>query len=251
MDEPLLAAETDRLPIWRRIEAALRREILAGDLPPGARLPTERQIAERFAANRMTARRALAALQQEGLIRIRQGDGTFVTGDVVDYRLGERVRFTEILAASDLHPTRRLISVETKPADITVARLLGVDEGTELLFLLTVGEADGRPISCGRNFYEAGRFRGLDAVFRETLSYTAALNSFGIEDYRRQASEVIARMPDEEEARLLRQARTRPVLGVESLDVDMAGRPIRYSASCFAGDRVRFVIGESLRRPSG
>lgn len=251
MDE--LGEDADRtrevcLPLWRQIEGALRAEILSGERRPGDRLPTERQIAERFRVTRMTARLALAALQREGLIRIRQGDGTFVTSDVIDYRLGERVRFTEILAASDHQASRRLVSIETRPADALLASFLEIAPEADLLVFETVGEANGTPISCGRNFYPAARFRGLDAAFRESLSFTAALNRFGIEDYRRKANEIIARMPDAHEARLLKQARTRPVLGIESLDVDLDGRPIRYSASCFAGDRVRFIVGDTLAR---
>lgn len=234
-----------RRPLWRHIEETLREEILRGEREPGARLPTERQIAERFRANRMTARRALAALQHDGLIRIRQGDGTFVT-DVIDYRLGERVRFTEILAAADLHASRTVLSIKVQAADASVARPLGLSAGTQVLTFETISEADSRPISTGQNFYCAARFAGLDKLFLQTKSFTAALKSFGIGDYRRHGSEVVARMPTAREASLLKQARTRPVLGVESLDVDVDGRPIRYSKGCFAGDRVRFIVGEKL-----
>jgi DNA-binding FadR family transcriptional regulator len=61
-----------------RIERALATEILRGDHPPGARLPTVRALAARFAVNPATAQRGIARLERTGLVRSRQGSGTVV-----------------------------------------------------------------------------------------------------------------------------------------------------------------------------
>jgi GntR family phosphonate transport system transcriptional regulator len=49
-------------------------------------------------------------------------------------------------------------------------------------------------------------------------------------------------MPDELTARLLKQPATRPLLCVESLDVDMDGVPIKYGETLFCGDRVQLLV---------
>ncbi len=64
----------------------LREGILRGDLAPGDRLPPERELATRFGTNRNTLREAIRALEAQGLVRARQGDGVRVldfhtTGD--------------------------------------------------------------------------------------------------------------------------------------------------------------------------
>lgn len=56
----------------------LRREITAGTLAIGTRLPPERQLAVRFEVNRGTVRAALARLEAEGLLSVRQGSGYLV-----------------------------------------------------------------------------------------------------------------------------------------------------------------------------
>src|SRR5438046_6735231 len=56
----------------------LRRDILLGRWRPGARLPPERELAERLGTNRNTLREALRTLESENLVRARQGDGTIV-----------------------------------------------------------------------------------------------------------------------------------------------------------------------------
>ncbi len=57
---------------------AIREKILGGDIAAGARLPPERQLAERFAVNRVTVRGALAQLAKERLLSVRQGSGYVV-----------------------------------------------------------------------------------------------------------------------------------------------------------------------------
>jgi GntR family transcriptional regulator, transcriptional repressor for pyruvate dehydrogenase complex len=53
----------------------MRNAILAGEILAGTRLPPERALAERFGVNRVTVRGALARLESEGLVDVRQGSG--------------------------------------------------------------------------------------------------------------------------------------------------------------------------------
>src|SRR4051812_4803350 len=82
--------------IWRRIADAIRLDIVGGKLVTGDKLPPESELAERFNANRHTVRRALAALQAEGVIKTEQGRGSFVDqAKRLSYKIGRRTRFSE------------------------------------------------------------------------------------------------------------------------------------------------------------
>ena len=61
-----------------RCASALRLAILRGELAPGERLPTERELAEQFKLNRLTVRAALGQLATAGLVSARQGSGYHV-----------------------------------------------------------------------------------------------------------------------------------------------------------------------------
>lgn len=61
-----------------RIARALTREILRGDWPPSARLPTVRALARRHGVNPATVQRAVARLERAGLVTARQGSGIVV-----------------------------------------------------------------------------------------------------------------------------------------------------------------------------
>ena len=67
-----------RVVIWQRIAEVLTAEISSGGFPPGARLPTETALAERFGVNRHTLRQAIGALSTAGLVSVKHGRGTFV-----------------------------------------------------------------------------------------------------------------------------------------------------------------------------
>jgi GntR family transcriptional repressor for pyruvate dehydrogenase complex len=67
-------------PISQRAADGLRQRILSGDLPPGSRLPSERELTEEFGISRTALRDALAALEGMGLVEAHVGRGRFVTG---------------------------------------------------------------------------------------------------------------------------------------------------------------------------
>ena len=67
-----------RTPKYQQVYAALWREIQAGGLADGARLPSEAELERRFGASRITVGRAVRDLQQAGLVERRPGSGTYV-----------------------------------------------------------------------------------------------------------------------------------------------------------------------------
>src|SRR5215813_5322752 len=107
---------------WKGIAATLRRQIEDGGLEVGAQMPTEPALMKQFRATRYSIRRALSALQSDGLIRIEQGRGTFVhDGYLVSYRLGERPRFTNVLLENQITPGQEILAIETVPLDAEIA----------------------------------------------------------------------------------------------------------------------------------
>jgi GntR family transcriptional regulator len=67
------------LPPYRQIAGILRRRIESGQYPPDTRIPTESELMEAFEVARTTARRAIAALREEGLIYTVPQRGSYVT----------------------------------------------------------------------------------------------------------------------------------------------------------------------------
>lgn len=68
----------DSEPASRQVASAIRGEISAGDLAPGAKIPSVRKLSERFGVAVMTAQSAVEILRSEGLIYTSPGRGSFV-----------------------------------------------------------------------------------------------------------------------------------------------------------------------------
>ena len=67
--------------IYEQVAERMRADIRAGQFPPEARLPSERELAARFGVGRPAVREALGALQNEGLVHTRRNSGTYVSAD--------------------------------------------------------------------------------------------------------------------------------------------------------------------------
>ena len=228
--------------LWRQIFGEIEREIAAGRHPPGARLPTEQAFTHCFRVNRHTVRRAMEELEAAGLVRVEQGRGTFVAEDVLDYRLGARTRFTEVIRRQNREPSGRILRIAEVPADAAVAAALGLGRGRPVVKAERLGLADGRPVVVGTHFFSAVRFPRIAAELATDPSITRALAAGGVPDYRRRTTRVTARMPTPEEAGLLQQSRTRPVLAAETVNTDPEGEPVEAGWSCYAAGRVQLLV---------
>lgn len=246
MDEftmtPDLPAREDGVALWRQIVRTLEAEIAAGDHPPGARLPTEAQLAARFAVNRHTVRRALEEMSRNGLVRVEQGRGSFVAEDVLDYTIGPRTRFSEWVRQHNKEPSGHIVDLRETLADAAVAAGLGLRPGARIVRLERLGLADGRPVSLASHHFPAARFPGLLAALRAEPTITAALAATGVADYRRQVTRVTARMPQPQEAELLRMPRNRPVLVTENINVDGQGAVVEFGIARYPTPRVQIVF---------
>ncbi|MGG5818723.1 phosphonate metabolism transcriptional regulator PhnF [Falsiroseomonas sp. HW251] len=232
----------DGVALWRQIGQALEAEITAGALPPGTRLPTEAALSARFAVNRHTIRRAMEELEARGLVRIEQGRGSFVAEDVVDYRLGPRTRFSENIRRDNRAPEGRIIRVAEVDADTTIAEALRIRRGRPVILVERLALADGRPVVLGTHHFPAPRFAKLPALLAADASITSAMAACGVPDYRRQLTRITARLPTPEEADLLHQARSRPVLVTEAVNVDPAGAVVDVTFGRYPAGRVQLVV---------
>src|SRR5512147_1099598 len=75
-------SQASGVPFYRQIVDQLAGLIRSGQLPPNTRLPSFRELAPQLVVSLITVRRAYADLEAAGLIACRQGQGTFVAGEI-------------------------------------------------------------------------------------------------------------------------------------------------------------------------
>lgn len=138
--EAILTFENDFSQNTTRALNQIRRLMDEGNLPSDGRLPTERELSEKFGCGRRTIRHALEVLETEGLIWRRQGKGTFA---------GQRPRATIGLAAEIVDEVDALgvmearMGIEPQLAALCARRASGEDvERLRLLVERTVASCD-------------------------------------------------------------------------------------------------------------
>src|SRR2546427_10760939 len=141
-----------RVPRYHRIAEALRERIQDGELPPGARLDNQRQLARSFGVTLMPLRQALELLEREHLITRRHGLGTFVAAPSVDYDILQLRRFAGDLSAKGEHVATRLLGTRFAAADRRVAEALRLAGRPRVLVLERLRLVDEHPVSLQRSF---------------------------------------------------------------------------------------------------
>ncbi len=247
--------KTRNVSVWRQISDMLVSDIKQGVLQGGARLPTDIELAQRFGCNKHTARRAVAHLEQEGLVRVEWGRGTFVVEGAPDQRDGAQARLVHSLLDQHRNLRNKFVRMETLPAAAPVARGLRIALGSPCLQLILLNQAGDAPLSLGLNYFPLKRLpplaqaveklsRDLEAP-QEFNSIAAVLRTAGIKKHRRSRIRIGARLPSTEEAAQLRMARQQPLLETESIDVDERDSPVLYAKTCFRADRLQLVVPTS------
>lgn len=230
------------IAVWRQIMETLKAEIVSGGFETGSRLPPESELALRFGVNRHTVRRAIAALTAEGILRADQGRGTFVASAPLSYPIGPRTRFSEIVSGQDRAPSGRLIGSALEEADALLAHHLDVPLGTILIRVRTLRVADSVPMIVGSSWFEQARVPNFVNDYAQSGSITAALKAAGIDDYQRKETRITAELVEAQDAQQLGIPLGQPVLVLESINLDMSGRPLQFTRGCAAADRIQLVV---------
>jgi len=132
---------------YNQMAQTLRERILSAAWKPGRQLPTERALCDRFAVSRITVRRALQILEEEALVRRRQGRGTFVNArparkiPIVNGNFSASV----LRHAPDLK--RSVPTMQWQAASAELAGMLGIPVGSRILFVRRLDILRRRPIA--------------------------------------------------------------------------------------------------------
>jgi GntR family transcriptional regulator len=139
-------------PYYAQVADALREDIRAGRYEPGAQLPSERELRERFGVSSNTIRAGIVQLRAEGLVASHQGRGVFVLEPAPPLRrLGDDISnadgFYTMLKRSGRRPAT-VTTVTRGPANDEVASALSIPAGSEVVIRHRVMRAEGGPPLC-------------------------------------------------------------------------------------------------------
>lgn len=249
---------------YRRIARDLRKRIQDGDLAPGDRLPSEKELEDEFDASRNTIRLALGTLRNQGLVESRAGRGTFVQQiipitfhasratrrpyeapyDSTDIEDVEDVEFAELGGQA-----RSFAELLIQNATPEVASRLRVDEDSMVVVRRTFRYVDDRSASVETSYYPMDIAQNTQLMIPEDIGRGAlhVLNELGFTQVG-YVDELRSRMPTPDEANQLELPPGVPVMELYRTGF-AKDRAIRLSWTVFAGNGIRFQyeIGDLSR----
>jgi GntR family transcriptional regulator len=226
---------------YQEIADALRQRVR--DAAPGSVLPSESELSDEFAASRVTIRRALDLVREQGLIAARQGFGWYVAGEPVQQRLGQLGTIEAQLAASGMRNERRVVEFAFVAPPDHVRRLLATDS---VLRVKRINLADGVPFAVVTVWCPESLGGGLSRKQVEQRPFYELL------DIRlRGATQTIgAESASSEDAELLRVPVGAPLLKCQRVTTSEAGAPVLVSEHLFPAHRTEFVVDLPSAEPS-
>lgn len=229
------------IPLYYQIKTRLLEQIESGQLKPGDRVPSERELTERFAVSRMTARQALVELETQGyLVRV-QGRGTFVATPKLEQPLVMLTSFTEDMRRRGLESGSRVLSAGEVPAGRRVSQTLGIGESAPIYRLERLRLAGNEPMALETSHLDASFFPDLLAHNLENRSlYSVLREVYGVQLVR--ATQSLEAVPaDPRQAEILHVREGSPLMLMERISRDQNDRPVEWVRSYYRGDRYRFV----------
>jgi GntR family transcriptional regulator len=224
-------------PLYKRLSASLRESIQSGRLPVGFGLPAERELAAALSLSRVTIRRAVEQLIQDGLVKGRQGSGTYVSARIVD-SLSLLASFSEDMQRRGLVPGSIWISRELMAPSSEETLSLGLSLSDRVMRCARVRTANDQPMAIERATVNAA-FVGSTINFGESLY--DALRRNGVNPVKA-VQRVRAAVADRESARLLNIKVGAPVLETERRSVTQEGLAVEMTRSLYRGDLYDYVV---------
>lgn len=219
-------------PLYKEVRLRITRSLSAGEWKPGEAIPSETQLADRFAVSVGTLRKAIDELVAEKILVRQQGRGTFVASHTEDRNL---YYFFHIVGRDGVkqNPVTETLSFERGKADTSEAGKLAIPVSAAVFRIRNLLELSGRPVLFDEIVVPVRRFPDLtERVFAERAGtiYGLYQERYGTSVIRI-AERISAAVADAETARLLRVARGAALLRIARVAYTYDDVPVELRVS--------------------
>lgn len=220
---------------YHQIAEELRGRILSGAYASGRLMPSESDLSHEFDVSRVTVRKALEVLREDGLVDSRQGFGWFVAGETVRQPLARLSTIEEQMRDSGAAPERRVLEFAFEKAPKDVATSLGT---SQVLRVRRVNLADGEPFAIVTVWCSAELGQNLSRADVERSPFYELLDV----PLAGATQTIGADAATTEEAELLKVPVGSPVLRCLRTTTSLAGKTVLFSRHVFPAHRTEFVV---------
>lgn len=227
------------VPLFEQISMDLRRQIETGEVAPNEQLPSETELAAHYRVSRMTSRKGIDTLVNEGLVFRKAGKGTFVAPQKIPHGFSTRISFSAAMEKLGLRHETDVLSAETKVPDAAISHELGLRPDTVAVHIVRVRMIESDPVAI-HTAWLPPRWAG---VLSDDLtgSLTEIMRNHGAV-ITRSTDTFEAVAASERVADRLQVEVGAPVVRVVGVGSSVDGEPLRCTDALYRADRFRFSI---------
>lgn len=231
-------------PLYIQLMEELEEKIAKGVFAPGDRLQSEMEMAKTYGVSIITVRNAVSALVEKGLIEKKQGKGTFVTKQKYTRDIKKLQSFTELCERSGVKAGGKMLENKLVIPDDKTAKMLGIEKGSQAIFISRVRSADGEPVAIENNYFSLKYAFLLGQSFDDNSLFVYMKEhsnmAVAVSEKRFELCRATAR-----EAELLKIKKNDPLLYIKSVTYTKENEPIYVGTQIVNGDRFSFYVYET------
>lgn len=229
------------MPIYLDIASVLEKEVCEC-FAPGEYLPPEATLAERFSVNRHTLRRAIDELVNNGLVQRYQGKGNMVVRQPKEYHLHPGAHFTKNLLEQGAMPRSEVLQSRMIAASSKIACHLNISQASKIIHIRTLRKTEESPRTIIDHYLPDTSWWPVLKNFTHGSLHQFIQRGLDIE-LERKATRVGARIPTNEECRLLQITTSTPLLKIKTTNVIKGTQVIaEFSSSHTRADATEIVM---------
>lgn len=227
--------------LHRQLSLALREQIRRGVYKEGDPIPTEEQLCQSFGVSRITVRRAIADLAEDGWLERRIGRGTFVMQSSARAQGYNRTTFTESLAKRSKQTQVTVLDVSNCTAPPHVATAMGLTIDAQVLYASRLRSISNVPLLFVESWVLPEYSGTITSDTLEKHSITEMLLSEGVR-FRFVTEELSAVAAEPHVASHLQVQVGSPLLCVARLVSKDVGKGVMYLTAYMTSERSRIVF---------
>lgn len=232
-------ADTDNTPLYLKFAETVKNAVRSGALAHGNILPGERDLSQLTGVSRITVRKAMQSLEEEGVVIRARGYGTQIN-NIFEYSLKEARGFSQQVVLSGKKPDTLWVSKKIVPCPPEVAGELALAPKSSVFRLKRIRYVDEDAVSIEESWVPAHLIEDEDEIGISLYDYFRSRHIYP----QGTRSRVSARMPDAEFQAHINMDDAIPVLVIKQVAFDRQLRPIEYSISYCRSDLYVFVCEE-------
>ncbi len=228
-------------PLYYQVEEDLRKRIRNGEFKEGDLFPSERELIETYKVSRLTIRRAVDNLVEQGLLEKKQGKGTFVTRPKINHRVGSLYSSSEeFLLNNYIVKTKVIECKKTLPDNEVCEKLRFSNCKEEIFYLERIRYANEIPAAYIKCYLPYRFVPGIEKIdFTNNYLYKTLEDVYKLELY--EAYEIIeATLVDETGAKYLGLKEGAPVLLNQRVTYLSDGQIIEYEKILYRSDIFKY-----------